>query len=74
MDDEIIEDIADAFAEQLNCIKDHPTFRTPHYEAAIFDNIIAMAIVINRWTKTYDLRYFYQRAGYPEPYPQHDIH
>lgn len=71
MDEEIIDDIADAFAQQLESLIDHPSMRAKTWQAAILEDVIAMAIVIKRWAPTYDMRYFYKRAGYPEPYPVH---
>lgn len=71
MDEDIIEDIADALAEQLNSLKASVNWR--FYYNAILDDIIAMAIVVNRHQPTYDLRYFYKRAGYPPPYPHHPM-
>lgn len=73
MDEDIIEDIADAFNEQLLSLSHHPVSIAGHYECAILDDVILMAIVINRHQPTYDLRYFYKRAGYPEPYPVHPM-
>ena len=66
MDEEIIDDIALAFAERLGSTETRDT----HY-GTILEDIIAMACVINDHAPTYDLRYFYRNAGFPEPYPQH---
>lgn len=69
MDDDIIEALADAFAGVLQYIPtDQPiAFRT------FYDCIVNVAIAIHDNEPTYDLRYFYKRAGYPEPYPIHDM-
>lgn len=73
MDEDIIEDIADAFAKQLENVSFFPLHAGQYYEAAVLDDIVCMAIVINNHAPTYDLRYFYKRAGFPEPYPEHPM-
>jgi hypothetical protein len=71
MDEDVIEDIADEFAKQL---EDCKRFKMAvYYREAVLDDIIILANVIARWKPTYDLRYFYRRAGYPEPYPVHPM-
>lgn len=72
MDDDVIEDLADAFANQLENLNDRDPRYSAH-KAAIHDNIIAIAVVIHNHEPTYDLRYYYKRAGYPEPYPVHEM-
>ena len=71
MDEDVIEDIADEFAKQITESKRMALGR--HYIRAHLDDVILMANVIARWKPTYDLRYFYRRAGYPEPYPVHPM-
>ena len=73
MDEDVIEDIANAFAEQLSQLTGFSIVAADQYATAIYDDIIAIATVINSHEPTYDMRYFYKRAGYPEPYPVHDM-
>ena len=68
MDEDVIEDLANALAEQLSYLKEWDPLRY-----SIYDAIVAVAVVINSHEPTYDMRYFYKRAGYPEPYPVHDM-
>lgn len=71
MDDDIIEDLADAFAGQIAYLREaHPRNA---FEEIVYDSMFAIATVINNHNPTYDLRYFYKRAGHPEPYPVHPI-
>ena len=73
MDDDVIEALADAFAEQLNYTTNGYIECEKYYKAAILDDIMAVANVIHDFEPTYDLRYFYKRAKYPEPYPIHEM-
>lgn len=68
MDDDVIEALADAFAERLAI----PSPRDTHYGTILAD-IVAVGCVINELEPTYDLRYFYRRANFPEPYPEHEM-
>lgn len=70
MDDDLIEELANAFAEQLFQLEG--TERRS-YRSVIYDDIVAVAVVINSYEPTYDMRYFYRQAGYPEPYPIHEM-
>jgi hypothetical protein len=70
MDDDVIEDLADALASEIAYLDTHGFSR---FIPAILDAIVAVATVINNHEETYDLRYFYKRAGYPEPYPTHEM-
>ena len=69
MDDDIIEALADAFADVLMSQKIHSV----HIFRGIYECIVSVAVAIHDNEPTYDLRYFYKRAGYPEPYPIHDM-
>ena len=71
MDDDVIEALADAFASQLEYIRNSPRLRG--FETATLDIIVGVAVVIHDFEPTYDLRYFYKRAGCPEPYPVHEM-
>jgi Zn-finger domain-containing protein len=74
LDEDIIDDIAYAFSQQLEYLDDISSgVIRGYYQAAILDAIESMAEVINNHNQTYDLRYFYKNCGYPEPYPQHSI-
>ena len=73
MDDDIIDDLAAAFAGQIDFVLRSSPHRQDWYNA-ILDDIIAIAGVIHSHTPTYDMRYYYKNAGYPEPYPVHDMH
>ena len=73
MDEDVIDDIAAAFANQLNGLIHYGGAELRHYETAIWDDILAIACVINMHVPTYDLRYFYAKCGYPEPYPVHEV-
>lgn len=68
MDDDVIEALADAFAEQFSQLMSWDPQRL-----VICDCVVAVAVVIHDFEATYDLRYFYKRAGYPEPYPVHEM-
>jgi hypothetical protein len=72
MDEDIIEDLADAFAGQLKYIEEK-FFTHSALKEVVYDSMYAVATVINNHNPTYDLRYFYKRAGFPEPYPIHPI-
>ena len=71
MDDEVIEALADAFSEQLTWAQGTPGEGL--LRKGILGCVIAVAVAIHDNEPTYDLRYFYKRAGYPEPYPIHDM-
>jgi hypothetical protein len=73
MDEDIIDAVAMAFAEQMIKIENDPMFNRRHYIEQCLDDMVAMAIVIHDYEPTYDLRHFYKNAGYPEPYPVHPI-
>lgn len=68
MDDDVIEALADAFAGQLNQLMSWDPQRL-----IIYDCIVEIAVVIHDFQPTYDLRYFYKRTEYPEPYPTHEM-
>lgn len=74
MDEEIIDDIAETLAYQLQQARSmgDPS-RSDVALLAVIDDIQAMACVINRHKSTYDLRYFYKATGHPEPYPVHNL-
>lgn len=75
MDEDVIDDIAYEFSKQLEFIDDvriHPRLREYRYNQCL-DDIYLMAKVIHRWSPKYDLRYFYKAAGFPEPYPHHEM-
>lgn len=72
MEPELIEELADAFAEQLNRMEANSEYRK--FIPAVLEDIVAVGIVINRNEPTYDMRYFYRRAGYPAPYPVHEMY
>jgi hypothetical protein len=66
MDDDVIEAIADAFAARLAvCYGTHAM--------VVLDDAYAVAVVIHDFEPTYDLRYYYKRIGFPEPYPIHEM-
>lgn len=74
MDEDLVEAIADAFRNQMDYIHtEAPQSHRRFYEPALLDAIAGIAEVINLYEPTYDLRYFYRRAGYPEPYPIHEM-
>lgn len=74
MDEEIIDAIADTLAEQLRKAENVThIFIKEIASLAVLDDIIAMAVVVNTYQPTYDLRYFYRRTGFPEPYPDHPM-
>lgn len=70
MDDDVIEALADAFAEQLEYLHSSGNSRLA---GVWMDSVMAVADVIHAFEETYDLRYFYRRAGYPEPYRVHEM-
>ena len=67
MDEDLIDALAAVFSERLSM-----EGRDTHY-GTILEDIVAVASVIHDFQPTYDLRYFYRNAGYPEPYPHHDM-
>jgi predicted ABC-class ATPase len=74
MDEDLIDALADVLHQQLTKatqvkIENHSMIAV----LSVLDDIQAVAEVINDYQPTYDLRYFYRRAGYPEPYPEHEI-
>lgn len=74
MDEDLIEALADAFAEQLAVeIIGSPKADMDLIHYGVLWSINKIACVINDYQPSYDLRYFYKRAGYPKPYPEHPI-
>lgn len=74
MDEELIDSLGDALAGQMSkaCnVRDEDNRKIAIL--AVLDDILAIAEVINQYQPTYDLRYFYKRCGFPEPYPEHPI-
>lgn len=67
MDEDVIDDIAAAFLERLS-----ESGPNTHYGTILAD-IETMAYVIQSHNETYDLRYFYRNAGYPAPFPIHEM-
>lgn len=76
MDDDVIDGLADVFGLEFNHLRD-ATWLLPDVfslmEEVLIRSIEGVAKVINDEEPTYDLRYFYRRSGYPEPYPLHEI-
>lgn len=70
MDDDIIEALADGFAWRFGQCE--VTQRDTHY-GTIMEDCYMVAVVIHNFEPTYDLRYYYKRAGFPEPYPIHEM-
>ena len=73
MDDDIIDDLAAAFFEQGQAITNSLADYTTPWWQQLLDDIIAIGLVIHSHSPTYDMRYFYKNAGYPEPYPVHEM-
>lgn len=71
MDEDLIDALAAVFTERLSLEALGET-RDNHY-GTILEDIVAVASVIHDFQPTYDLRYFYRNAGYPEPYPHHEM-
>jgi hypothetical protein len=67
MDEDEIDDLADSLYAIFEYTVD------PRKLETLYDAIHHVAIVVNNHNPTYDLRYFYKRAGYPEPYPEHEL-
>lgn len=67
MDEDVIDDLAGGFAHRLS-----QEGRDTHY-GTILEDIFIVACVIKVHQPTYDIRYFYRNAGYPEPFPEHPI-
>lgn len=68
MDEDVIDAIADALGLQRDL-----AWGITNASNAVCNSIHAIAEVIHTYEPTYDLRYFYCRAGYPEPYPEHPM-
>lgn len=66
------EDVIDAIAHALAIQTINPTITDDGY-AGVLNAIHAVAGVINIYEPTYDMRYFYKNAQYPEPYPEHPM-
>jgi len=71
MPEEFINNIAAAFAKQMNGLAVYSEEHRQQFEAAIKDDIIAVALVIRGIYPEYDIDSFYDRAGYGHPRPWH---
>lgn len=69
MEQEAIDEIASAIAQELEAAEGRPDA-----VVALYRVTERIAGVINSENETYDMRYFYRAAGYPEPYPYHEMH
>ena len=67
----MIEDIAKSLDGQLKWVYTYPTEQQKYYEAAIRDDIVAMAIVVHKYCPGYDMDLFYRQAGYTGTHPVH---
>lgn len=74
MDDDVIEEIADAFAGEIRYIEEYFDGREQErFIEIVLYAVHALAVVIHNHEPTYDLRHYYRRAGWVEPYPVHPI-